>query len=59
MNQQKRGFVRTQRTPPRSAPFYKRLVLPTLDYCSAVWDPTAVTLSNQLESLFRGLWPGL
>ena len=36
---------------------YKCLVLPTLDYCSAVWDHTAVTLSNQLESLFRGSWP--
>ena len=27
------------------------LVLPTLDYCSSVWDPAAVTLISQLESV--------
>ena len=32
---------------------YKCLVLPTLDYCSSVWDPAAVTLISQLESVQR------
>jgi len=31
----------------------KCLVLPTLDYSSAVWDPTAVILINQLECVKR------
>ena len=32
---------------------YKCLVLPTLGYCSVVWDPTAVALIDQLESIQR------
>ena len=30
---------------------YKALVLPKLDYCSCVWDPPSITLSNKLESI--------
>ena len=30
---------------------YKCLVLPHLDYCSAVWDPSTITLINKLESV--------
>ena len=32
---------------------YQCLVLPTLDYCSSVWDPAAETLICQLESVQR------
>lgn len=32
---------------------YKVLILPTFDYCSAVWDPAAVSLTNRLASVQR------
>ena len=32
---------------------YKALVLPKLDYCSSVWDPHTITLSDRLESVQR------
>ena len=32
---------------------YKTLVLPKLDYCSSVWDPTSSTLVEKLESVQR------
>ena len=32
---------------------YKALVLPMLDYCSCVWDPSSTILSDKLESVQR------
>ena len=32
---------------------YKCLILPTLDYCSVVWDPATIFLINKLESVQR------
>ena len=37
---------------------YKALVLPELDYCSWVWDPFSITLSDKLESI-QGFAPKL
>ncbi|KAH7937724.1 hypothetical protein HPB49_015084 [Dermacentor silvarum] len=31
--------------------FYTALVLPTLEYCSSVWNPFQVRLTNMLESV--------
>ena len=30
---------------------YKALVLPMLEYCSCIWDPPSITLSDKLESI--------
>ena len=39
--------------PVSLAHLYKCLILPTLDYCSVVWDPAAAYLINRLESVQR------
>ena len=39
--------------PATLAHLYKCLVLPTLDYCSVVWDPAAACLITKLESVQR------
>ena len=40
-----------KRTPPSLSYLYKCLILPHLDYCSAVWEPSTITLINKLESV--------
>ena len=39
--------------PASLAHLYKCLILPTLDYCSVVWDPAAAYLITKLESVQR------
>ena len=38
-------------SPPCKEQLYKSLVLPTLDYCSSLWDPKYATHVNKLESV--------
>ena len=38
-------------SPSCKAQLYKSLVLPTLDYCSSLWDPNYAIHVNKLESL--------
>jgi len=42
-----------QANPPTLLHLYRCLVLPTLDYCSSVWDPQTSLLINKLESVQR------
>ena len=38
-------------SPACKSQLYKSLVLPTLDYCSSLWDPTYVTYTKKLEDV--------
>ena len=38
-------------SPACKSQLYRSLVLPTLDYCSSLWDPTHVTYTKKLEDV--------